>query len=372
MNTTIKVLRENVVKALSSIKDDNVSIADVTINRRKLLEALKLQTQPNADIITLTYGKVSWQDSYKNQGHWQTETIDNESCVQFSCDHTTMRFLNRPKIKNNLSLNAIPLNFIDYRANTTKQELTGIAIDTLELLNAVTFVSHGVATDGTRPIFECIQFDCEKNKVTLVAADGFRLPITTIVTNGMTKKQALIHRKDIPQLVTFLKSNIQGKGRYRDWLTTYIDIRQTETMFISEKGMVSFDNQTGTYPNYDQLIPKTGTHIQIIASDMLKAVKALTTIVKDTTQIIRLQFSKYPDKLTLSVNNEDIGNSSVECLALVDKECHIAINASYLTAFLTTCKDNPVDLFITHNTRPMVCYNGQAQFEVIMPMFVQW
>lgn len=38
----IKVLRENVIKQLASIKDDNVSIAGIAIERRKLLEALKL------------------------------------------------------------------------------------------------------------------------------------------------------------------------------------------------------------------------------------------------------------------------------------------------------------------------------------------
>ncbi len=60
---TIKVLNENVIKALSSIKEDNVSIADVVIDRRKLLAALKLQTQADAEVITLNYGKLSWQKS---------------------------------------------------------------------------------------------------------------------------------------------------------------------------------------------------------------------------------------------------------------------------------------------------------------------
>jgi hypothetical protein len=53
---TIKCLRENVIKTLTSIKDDNVSIFDVAIERRKLLEALKLLTD---DTLTLNYGRVS-------------------------------------------------------------------------------------------------------------------------------------------------------------------------------------------------------------------------------------------------------------------------------------------------------------------------
>lgn len=364
MTTEIKVKRENVIKALSSVKDDNVSIADVIISRQSLLAALKLQ---NEDALTLTYGKVAWQAD----GSSGSNDLAPETCVQFSCNHTVMRFLNRPKVKYG-EPKVKALNFVDYRAETVKPELTGIALDTLELLNALNFVIHGVNTDGSRPVLECILFDCAKNKLTLVTADGFRLPVATMAVKGLKKNQALINRLDIPKLLTFLKSNIEGKGKCKSWLDTYLTITKTNVKFMSDKGTVELDNQTGTYPNYGQLVPESGTHLQLIASDMLQAVKAVRIIAKDGSGIIRLNFTKYPDKLTLSAKSEDLGNSQVECQAMVDRPCYIAVNTKYLIDYLTSCKDGIIDLFIDKASSPMVCHNGLDQFEIIMPMFVQW
>ena len=366
---TIKVLNENLIKALSSVKEDNVSIADVVIDRRKLLAALRLQAQPDAEVITLNYGKLSWQAD----GSKGSNDLDPEPCVQFSCNHTAMRFLNRPhKVKYGQEPKIIPLNFVDHRAEPIKQALTGIPIDTQELLEALNFVIHGVATDGSRPPLECVCFDCSKNTLQLVTADGFRLPIATMKVKGMTKKQALIHRLDIPKLLTFLKNNYTGKGKSKAWLDTYLDIREQKTMFISAKGMVEFDNQTGSYPNYSQLVPDKGTHIQVVASEMLEGVKALKRIADDGSGIIRLKFDRYPSKLTLSARSEELGDSQVECQAMVDRECNIAANAHYLTDFLSTCKDNVIDLFVDSPSSPMVVYKNSEQLEVVMPMFVQW
>lgn len=367
MATQIKVNRKDLIVKLSSIKEDNISIADIAISRKRLLEALKLQTQADADILTINYGKVSWRELYDT-----SNTIDNETSIQISCNHTVMRFLNRPYAKYGRETKVIPLNFIDYRAEQVKQELTGIPIDTQELIEALTFVIHGVETDGTRPALECVLFDCDKNKLTLVTADGFRLPVATMTVKGMTKKQVLIHRLDIPKLLTFLKSGTEGKGRHKTWLDTYIDIRESKTQFMSDKGKIEFDNQTGTYPNYALLIPDIGTHIQVIAFEMLEAVKLAGISAKDGSGIVRLKFNKYPDRLTVIARSEEVSDTIIECQALVDRECYIAVNGKYLIDFLSTCKDNVIDLFVDKPSSPMVVYKNQEQLETIMPMFVQW
>ncbi len=106
---------------------------------------------------------------------------------------------------------------------------------------------------------------------------------------------------------------------------------------------------------------------------MLQSVKALNAIAKDGSGIIRLNFTKYPDKLTLSAKaGYDENESQVECLALIDKPCKIAANSKYLIDLLKLCGDNAIDLFVTQPSSPMVCHNGIDQYEVIMPMFVQW
>jgi len=373
MTETIKVLKENLIAKLSSIKEDNVSIADVTINRQKLLTALKLQSQPDADTLTLTYGNVSWEDKFKSPySGWQEVKVDNEPCLQFSCNHTTMRFLNRPKVKNWQEPKVIPLNFVD-RSEYTEPELMGIPLDTQELIKALSFVLPCVASEKTRPVLNCILFESDKDAIKLVAADGFRLGIDKVNADGIPTDKVLIHLTDIHKLLTFLKANKPiGKGKGKYYPEVYLAYDYETVKFSTKDSTLELEKQKGTFPDYSRLIPESGTHIQLIASDMLEAVKALNTIAKDGSGIIRLKFSKYPDKLTLSASSEEVGNSSVECLARVDKPCYIAANSKYLIDYLRPCNDNVIDLFITQNTSPMICHNGLDQLQVIMPMFVQW
>jgi len=350
MTTQIKVLRENIIKSLTSIKDDNVSIADVIINRKKLLSVLKLQTQADADLITLSYGNVSYQN------------IENEPCVQFNCNHTTFRFLNRPKqARYGQEPKIVPLNFIDYRESAT-QELTGIVIDSRELIKALSFVLPCVATEQSRPVLNCILFESGNNELKLVAADGFRLAVDTLSTPNIPEDKVLIQLKDISRLLTFLKSTKPiGKGKGKYYPDLYLSYNDKTIKFATKDGYIDLEKQDGTFPDYTQLIPTHGAHIELVASDMLQAVKAVSTMAKDGSGIVRLKFSKYPAKLILSARSEDLGNSSVECLAKVDRDCKIAVNGNYLIAYLAACKDSIIDLFITHESSPIVCHNGMEQ-----------
>ena len=367
MAQSIKIKRKDLITKLAGVKEDNVSLAGIAINRSKLLEALKLQTQPDADILTINYGKITWQAD----GSKGSNDLAPESCLQFSCDHTVLRFLNRPKTRYGQEPKIKHLNFGDYR-QVVKPELTGIPINPQELIKALSFVLPCVATEMGRPVLNCILFESDNGIIKLVSADGYRLAIDQVRADGIPTNKVLIQLADIPRLLTFLKAiKPIGKGKSKSYPEIYLAHDYQTIKFSTNEGTLELEKQTGTFPDYSQLIPKDGTHIELIASDMLEAVKALNTITKDGGGIIRLKFSKYPDKLTLSAHRDDT-ESHVECLARVDKECYIAVNAKYLIDYLKTCKGNIIDLFIDKQSSPMLVYNGLDQFEVIMPMFVQW
>ncbi|KKN59263.1 hypothetical protein LCGC14_0543620 [marine sediment metagenome] len=376
MTTQIKVLNENVIKALSGIKSDNISIAGIAIERRTLLEALKLQTQHDAGILTINYGELSWHYDYQHNDNneWKPEpfTLEPKPCIQISCDHTVMRFFHNPKIKGYKEPDITPLNFTDHR-NLPELDLSGVVIDPQELIKALNFVLPCVALDDSRPPLKCILFESGDNAIKLIAADGFRLGIDKVNAKGILTSKVLIQLADIPKLLTFLKSvKPIDRGRSTEYPEVYLSYNDKMIRFATGSGYINLVKQAGTFPDYSRLIPESGNHIQLIASDMLKAVKALNPIVKDGSGIIRLNFNKYPDMLLLSANSAEVGNSSVECLARVDKPCRIAINGKYLIDYLRTCKDNVIDLFITQESSPMVCHNGIDQLQIIMPMSVQW
>lgn len=364
MTTQIKTLTENVIKALSSVKEDNVSIADVAIDRRKLLEVLKLQNRIGNEFLTINYGKVAWRDS--------DYTVDNESCVQFSCNHTVMRFLNRPKSKNWQEPKIIPLNFV---TRLTKTKLAGIPIDTQELIKALTFVLPCVAIETSRPVLNCILFESGDDILKLVAADGFRLGIDKVNASGVPTDQVLIDRADIARLMTFLKAiKPVGSGKSKYWPEVYVSYADKAIKFMDESGSaIKLDKQKGTFPNYALLIPKDGTKIEFISNDMLRAVKSVANIANDGSGIVRLNFKhgKPCGRITISAQSPEYGESSADCDALVEADCKIAANNRYLIDFLNQCKDSRLTMRVSSDSSPMV-FEVDGRTSVIMPMFVQW
>ena len=378
MTTQIKVLRENVIKQLASIKEDNVSIAGITIGRRKLLEALKLQTQANADMLTINYGTVSWEYEYRNysDGRWEQEpfTLEPQPCIQISCDHTTMRFMSHTKVKNWQEPKVIPLNFVDHR-EYTEPELMGIPLDTQELIKAVSFVLPCVATETLRPILNCILFESDRNTIKLVSADGFRLGISKVSADGIPTDKVLIHLTDIHRLLTFLKAiKPIGKGKDKYYPEVYLAYDYKAIKFSTKDGTLELKKQKGVFLDYSKLIPKDGALTEFIASGMLEAVKALKNIANDGSGIIRLRFNTGEPcgKITLSARSEEYGESSIECDALVESDCKIAVNHKYLIDLLKQCGNSRIAVRITVESSPMVFDVSDTRQEVIMPMFVQW
>lgn len=369
---TIKCLRENVIKTLTSIKDDNVSIFDVTIQRRKLLETLKLL---ESDTLTLNYGRVSWIDrrchDKDDYDGYVASQIDNETCLQIQADKMTMRFLNRAVIKRNPRI--VPINFIE---SYVKPESSGTLIDVKELIEAINYVAISRATEQARPNLTCIYFECENDKIKLTTADGFRLGMTSIQAKGIPAGNFLIDFTEIIRLLPFLKSLIV-KGKNKSNPDLYISVDKTTVKFLSGNNSIELYIFDGTFPKYQQLIPTTGTTNEFIASELLEAVKALHSIAKDGSGIIRLQFSKelYDDKpigkIALSSKSEDLGDLKTECNAIVETDCKIAFNGKYLIDLLKLAKDNKVSMLMSTESSPALYTIGNKS-HVMMPMFVQW
>lgn len=369
---TIKCLRENVIKTLTSIKDDNVSIFDVTIQRRKLLETLKLL---ESDTLTLNYGRVSWIDrrchDKDDYDGYVASQIDNETCLQIQADKMTMRFLNRAVIKRNPRI--VPINFIE---SYVKPESSGTLIDVKELIEAINYVAISRATEQARPNLTCIYFECENDKIKLTTADGFRLGMTSIQAKGIPAGNFLIDFTEIIRLLPFLKSLIV-KGKNKSNPDLYISVDKTTVKFLSGNNSIELYIFDGTFPKYQQLIPTTGTTNEFIASELLEAVKALHSIAKDGSGIIRLQFSKelYDDKpigkIALSSKSEDLGDLKTECNAIVETDCKIAFNGKYLIDLLKLAKDNKVSMLMSTKSSPALYTIGNKS-HVMMPMFVQW
>lgn len=384
MTTQIRTLRENVVKALSGIKEDNVSIAGIAIYRKTLLEALKLQTE---EVVTLQYGKLSWEDgtwdshsdwkgyaaSKDMPRFWHDRSFAAESALQITCGRSVMRFLNRPKVKRGETTTQA-IHFRDGHSEMPKAA-TGIPVDTRELLGALQYVLPCIATEESRPVLCCVCFDCKQEVLTLVTADGFRLGRATLKVKGLPDMRVNVNSRDILRLIQFLKAiKPQGRGKAKEYPEVCMAATDKMLSFSITDKSVDLPTVDGTFPAYDQLIPKTGIETELIASDMYEAVKALVPYCKDSSGIIRMEFKRDEllGRVRISARSEEFGESATEIDAGVSSDCKIAANYRYLLDVLGLCGDNKITFRMTTPSSPMVFVTSETRLTCVMPMFVQW
>lgn len=353
----VQTLSENLIKALTGIKENKVNIGNVVINRKPLLEALKINKK--FDLITLETGKTTWPN-----------TINNANCLRISLDHTVMTFLHQ-NATDNKNPNPAKLDF------KFSQEKEGIPLDTRKLIEAISFALSCTATDDTRPELECVKFECKDNKIKLIGADGFRLAIANMNANKILDETFLIDAADITkQLLPFLKAiKPTGKGKSKEYPETFIKFQVDTTIkFSTDNGHVTLDRQAYEFPEYEHCIPEKNENyhkVEFQADDLIQAVDANRSI----SDISRLQFKKVDEttsKCELHTKSEDIGNSITEFDARVNEDCKIALSNKYLKAFLNFCKHNIITGYLTHYTSPVLFELPDGKIEVIMPMDVNW
>jgi DNA polymerase III sliding clamp (beta) subunit (PCNA family) len=364
---TIKTTNDNLIKALTGITNENVSIGDVTIDRKRLLECLKLYPE---SVLNIDYGSVTWFDNvseYKDKAYFKT-TIDDQACIQIRLDRQIIRFLNRPKLnKRGLPYDVTPLNFTE---SIIKTELTGYTISVKALLEALNFTAINIASEDSRPVLNAILFESDGSTLKLIAADGFRLGVANLTVPGIGTNKALITLTDITKLLKFIKAlKPSGKGKTKVLPDVNFNFTDKGINFTSDNGKLELVSIDGNFPKYQSLIPENGTKIEFIASDMFKALKALKAIAKDGSGIIRLQF--YAGKVVLTSRSEELGDSSVECDAIVESDCRIACNVQYLSELMNVCGNSKVSLKITKDSSPAL-FEVDGNISVIMPMAVQW
>lgn len=361
----VQTLNENLTKSLSSIKESKVNICGVVVNRKPLLEALKVNK--DLELITLETGKVSWSYlSDKNEVLKHAEVVDKPALRIRLGNKIRMDFLHQSEI----DTKCVSPAKLDFTFSTEK---SGIALDTRKLIDALTYVLPACATEENRIVLTCVVFDCSPTGITLASADGYRLHTTKFEATGLTEKRLLIPASEINQaLIPFLKSiKPIGKGKSKYYPEVYFSYTDNTATFSTDKGHTELYLLDGTYPSYEKLIPDScGSKIEFIASDMLQALKSLKNVATYSTGIVRLKFANSQCHLAAKSDEYGDAESTIDCK--VNQDCQIALNIKYLIDLLSICKAELVTAYITTDSSPLkieLCNNRVA---VLMPMFVQW
>ncbi|MDO8491401.1 MAG: DNA polymerase III subunit beta [Dehalococcoidia bacterium] len=248
-------------------------------------------------------------------------------------------------------------------------------IEAEALRNAITQTVLAAAVDDARPVLTgaCIEF--EDNKVTLAAADGFRLAVYHLpLTEPVPEKMSvIIPARTLQELNRLLADQ-------DDPVEMTVSSEKRQVLFrLKNVEMVSQLIQ-GNFPNYGQLIPQSyATRAVVSVSDFLRATKSASVFARDGSGILRIQVTPgtdlTPGKMSVSARAEEIGDNTAEIDATVKGDASkIAFNSKYLIDVLSVLGDGQVALETTSPSSPGVLriVGSDNYIHVVMPMFVQW
>ena len=248
---------------------------------------------------------------------------------------------------------------------------SGIQINVTDLKEMIQQVAFAASTDEARPILTGVLLNVKEDKITLSAADGFRLSIRNAELSSPVSRpiSAVIPARALTELARISA-----------------DSEQTITMMLPPgRGQVIFHMKNvelvsqlieGSFPDLEQLVPrKYNTRTVVSTSAFLKACKQAEIFAREGSHIARINMlpggELQPGQVEISGQSEETGFNQTVIDATIEGSAQlIAFNVRFLREVLDVIKTPNVAIETTSDASPGVIKPvGEDTFiHVIMPM----
>lgn len=222
-----------------------------------------------------------------------------------------------------------------------------------------------VSTDETRYVLNGLFFSLKEHKLTLVATDGRRLALTDeeAEIDGDSQREFIVPTKAVVELGRLLHEKGQAEVRATE--------NQVAFTLLGEDGhraLLISKLVEGTYPNYQQVIPKESKErISLVREELLLALRRAEIMTSDKANSVKLNFSR--NQLSITANSPEVGEAR-ENLAVNYKgtDFAVAFNPTFLLDALKALEDEEVFFELTDELSPGVLKINGPFLYVIMPM----
>ncbi len=250
-----------------------------------------------------------------------------------------------------------------------------LEIDAKMLREAISQVVFSAATDDSRPVLTGVDLVVEGNKLTLAAADGFRLAVRHLELKKKTaeRQEVIVPARALAELNRLLQDQEEP-------VAMTFNANKTQVLFRLKDVELVAQLIQGTFPDYSRLIPKEwGSRAVVEVRDFLQETKIASIFARDGSGIVRITFEAgeggAPGEMKVSARAEEIGDNEGRLDAAVEGEASkIAFNGKYLQEVLQVLDGGRVALETTGPSQPGVIrpLDNDTYVHVVMPMFVQW
>jgi DNA polymerase-3 subunit beta len=213
------------------------------------------------------------------------------------------------------------------------------------------------------------------DKLTLAAADGFRLAVYNLPLEKPVADEGgiIIPARSLRELDRLLRDEEES-------VELTINPQRSQILFRLKNVELVSQLIQGTFPKYSQLIPPSYTTRAVVnVAEFLRATRSASIFARDGSGIVRLVITPgeelSPGKITITARAEEVGDNLGEIDAMIEgEEAKIAFNSKYLMDVFSVLEEEKVAIETTTPSSPGVFRPiGEGDWiQVIMPMFVQW
>ena len=249
--------------------------------------------------------------------------------------------------------NAIQINVADFK----------------EMIQQVVFAA---SSDEARPVLMGVLVTVDKDQIIMAAADGFRLSVRKAVLSSPAPGpiSAVIPARALAEL-----ARIAGDGE--QMIAMVLPKGRGQVVFRIKDAELVSQLIDGTFPDYQQIIPRSYKSRTILATGaLLKACKQAEIFAREGSNVARLNIKAaasemQPSEMEISATSEETGKNETVVEATVDGiGLLIAFNVKFLREVLEVIHTPNVALETSAANAPGVIRPvGEDDFtHVIMPM----
>ena len=234
-------------------------------------------------------------------------------------------------------------------------------------------VAFAAAMDESRPVLTGVLAELNGSRLTMAAADGFRLSVRSVdLDTPVPAPTSIIIPARALQEVARVSAEEENPVRVS------IAANKSQIFFHMTNVDVVSQLVDGNFPDYKQIIPKShSTRTVVDSSALLQAIKIASYFARDSANIVRLKITPAEGgdggKLTVLANSAEQGDNVTEMGAEVQGGAiEIAFNARYLLDVFSVISSPKVALETSNPQSPGVIRSvGDDRFiHVIMPMHI--
>jgi DNA polymerase-3 subunit beta len=205
-----------------------------------------------------------------------------------------------------------------------------------DVVRAIKAVIYCASVSAVKPELQSVMLVGDAGKLTAVATDSFRLAEKTVPLREGSTTQLLVPARNAAELIRVLEG---VKGEVEIYFNEHQISLQTDSLYYTSRLL------DGTFPNYQQIIPKTfSTEVIVLREDMAGALKSLSVFADKFAQV-SLSIEPAKKSLLLSSRNPDVGEQTSLVKATIDGEkVTVSFNGRYLADSLQSIAGDSVRL----------------------------